>query len=102
MTTTVQEKKQISPEQFVEAASYLVILMGDEHNKLFDLEQVVANMKNNLLRDHDKVNKVTLIVQTSEEYKQMKKQQAFIKQIEETIRLAKLLGRMKMEEQKLN
>lgn len=102
LTTTVQEKKPISPQQFVEASAYLVILIGEEHSKLYDLEQKVSKMKVDLLEKHDKVNKVNLIMDASDEYKEAKKQKAFIGQIEEMVRLAKLLGRMKNDEQKLN
>lgn len=102
LTQTVQEKKPISPQQFVEAASYLVILMGEEHTKLYDMEQKVSKMKVDLLEKYDKVNKVNLIINASDEYKEMRKQHAFIGQITEMVRLAKLLGRMKSDEIKLN
>lgn len=102
LTNTVQEKIPISPQQFVEAAEYLVILIGDEHAKLYDLEQKVAQMKLDLLSTHDKVNKVNIIVEASDVYKEMKIQRARIEQIEETIRIAKLQARMKMDESKLN
>lgn len=102
LTTTVQEKKEIPPQQFVEAAQYLVILMGDEHRKLYELEQKVAKMKVELLTQHDKVNKVNLLVHATDEYKEMKMQQAKIKNIEEMIRVAKLMGKMKQSEMGLN
>jgi hypothetical protein len=102
MTTTVQSKQSIPPAQFVEAAQYLVILMSNETNKLYELEQKVAQMKVDLLKEHDKVNKVNLIVNATDEYKQMKIQQAKVKNIEETIRVAKLMGKMRQAEMGLN
>lgn len=102
MTDTVRSKKQIPPQQFVEAAQYMVILIGDEHEKLFNLEQQVAQMKRDLLEKHEKVNKVNILVQASDTYKEMRKQKALISQIEEAIRIAKLMGRMRDTELKLN
>lgn len=98
LTTTVRAKKQISPHQFVEAAQYMVILIGDEHDKLYKLEQEVAIMKRDLLSQHEKVNKVNIIVEASDLYREMKKQKSFIDQINEAIRVAKLMGRMKNDE----
>lgn len=102
LTNTVQEKKPISPQQFVEASAYLVILMGEEHAKLYDMEQKVAQIKLKYIELDKSVAEAKVRVETTEEYKEMKKQQAFIEQISEMVRLAKLLGRMKQDEQKLN
>jgi hypothetical protein len=98
LTTTVQSKMQISPQQFVEAAQYLVILVGDEHIKLYDLEQKVAQMKLEMLPSAKSVAEVKLRIEATDTYKEMRKQQARIKQIDEMIRVAKLLGRMKNDE----
>ena len=102
LTKTVESKQQISPAQFVEASQYLVILMGDEHTKLYDLEQKVAQMKLDMLPDCKSVAEVKLRIESTDTYKQMRTQQAFIKRIEEMIRIAKLMGRMKGDEMKLN
>ena len=59
-------------------------------------------MKVSLLKEYDKVNKVTLMVEASDEYREMKNQEARISNIEEYIRLAKLFGRLKSEELKNN
>lgn len=102
MTDTVRSKRPIPPQQFVEAAQYMVILIGDEHSKLYELEQKVAEMKRDLLDKHEKVNKVNILVEASDIYKEMKNQKALISQITEAIRIAKLMGRMKMDELKAN
>lgn len=96
------KRESINPSQFVEAATYMVILMGEEHEKLSLLKQNVAKMKMELLKEYDKVNKVTLIVEASDTYREMKNQEARISLIEEYVRLSKLMGRLKSEELKNN
>lgn len=102
LTDTVRSKKPISPFQFVEACEYMIILIGDEHTKLYDLQQKVAIMKRDLLEKEEKVNKVTIIVQASDLYKEMKIQESFIKQIEESARIGKIMARLKDNEMRLN
>lgn len=97
-----ENRESVSPSKFVEAGLYMAILMGEEHEKLSLLKQKVAKMKLELLPVHDKVNKVTLIVEASDEYREMKNQEGKMGQIEEFIRLSKLFGRLKSEELKNN
>lgn len=98
LTNQVQNKLPVSPQQYVESAAYLNILIGDEHDKLITLESDVAKMKQELLPNSKSVAEVKLKVEASDKYKEMRKQQAYIKQIEETIRISKLYARMKNEE----
>lgn len=102
MTSTVQNKETISPQRFVDAASYLTILIGDEHTKLYDLEQEVAKQKLELLQTSKSVAEAKVRVEALDVYKSMRKQQAYIVQITEIIRVAKLQARMAMDEMKLN
>jgi len=102
LTKTVESKQPISPAQFVEAASYLVILIGDEHSKLYNLEQKVSQMKLDLLPSAKSVAEVKIRIEATDTYKEMREQAAKIKQIDEMIRVAKLLGRMKGDELKGN
>lgn len=95
-------KEVIQPSQFVEAGLYMNILIGEEHEKLSLLKQQVAKIKLELLPQHDKVNKVELIVEASDIYRQMKNQEAKLKMIDEHIKIAKLFGRLKSEELKNN
>ena len=68
LKNATEKRASINPSQFVEAATYMVILMGEEHEKLSLLKQNIAKMKVALLKEHDKVNKVTLMVEASDEY----------------------------------
>lgn len=98
LTNQVQNKLPVSPQQYVESAAYLNILIGEEHDKLIDLENQVAKIRQELLPNCKSVAEVKVHVEAEEVYAQMRKQQAYIKQIEETIRISKLYARMKNEE----
>ena len=98
LTNQVETKQVISPQQYVEAAAYLNILIGDEHDKLISLESDVAKMKQGLLPNSKSVAEIKLKVEASGTYKNMRKQQAYVKRIEETIKISKLYARMKNEE----
>lgn len=102
LKNATESKKVIQPSQFVEAGLYMNILIGEEHEKLSLLKQKVAQMKLELLPLHDKVNKVELIVEASDTYREMKNQEAKLKMIDEHIKIAKLFGRLKSEELKNN
>lgn len=102
LRNATQKRESVNPSKFVEAATYMVILIGGEHEKLSLLKQKIARMKVDLLQEHDKVNKVTLIVEASDEYREMKNQESRISQIEEYVKLSKLMGRLKSEELKNN
>lgn len=78
LTNQVETKQVISPQQYVEAAAYLNILIGDEHDKLISLESDVAKMKQELLPVSKSVAEVKLKVEASETYKNMRKQQAYL------------------------
>lgn len=101
LKNATESKKVIQPSQFVEAGLYMNILIGEEHEKLSFLKQKVAKMKLDLLPQYNKVNKVELIVEASDDYREMKNQEAKIGQIQEYIRLSKLFSRMAAEEYKL-
>lgn len=97
LKSSVENKEALSPEAFVTAAQYLNVLLADEHDKLFDLESVVATLKLSFLSEDDKANvsKAKARVEALEEYKMMRKQKAKIGRIEEFIRIAKLQARLK-------
>lgn len=93
-----RSKEPIDPTQWVEGASKLVALMSDEHNKLFMLEQQVARQRVELIENGFTVAKARAFVEANEEYRTARMQKAKIDRILETIRLAKLRGRMAQDE----
>lgn len=94
----IREKVPTSPHEWVEAASYLNVLIEDEHDKLYNLEQTVAKMKAEYIKGDYSVAAATVLVETEDIYRDYRKQKARIGQIEEFIRIAKVQARLKNEE----
>lgn len=92
----VANKQVISPMDWVDASQYLNLFLSQEHDKLFELQQKVAQIKVDYL-NYDKctVAKAKLLAEATEEYKEMQRQKAKIGIIEELIRISKLQARMK-------
>jgi len=87
----IEEKKQISPEVWIETAEKLNMLESYEHDKLVELEQAYnqlidseaeVQVKKNLTAAEKKAK-------TSLTYVQFRKQELFIKRIDQAIALAK-------------
>lgn len=92
LAESVASKKVLNPELWVDAAFKLLVLLGDEHEKLETLRKAVAERKLNLMQGQDKrnVSAATLEVEATEEYREMKLQEHKVDRIEEFIRLAKI------------
>ena len=93
----VEHKKQLSPSVWVDASQKLNVLLADEHDLLFELQQQVAEIKIKHLESDDKANvsKAKLLTEVTNTYKEMQKQKAKVTRIEEFIRIAKLQARMR-------
>lgn len=94
----VEEKLPISPHAWVDGAQKLNVLLGDETDKLFDLQQQVAQERLKHIEAGDSVAKANVKVETTDIFKQMQKKKARVEQIEEMIRIAKLQARLKEAE----
>ena len=94
----VEAKQPIDAHTWVDAAQKLNVLIGDEHDKLFRLQQDVATIKVNFINGGDTVAKAKTKVESQEVYRLMQSQKAYIGQIEEMIRIAKLQARLKDNE----
>ena len=94
MRDNVESKTPISPSLFVDAAGKLVVLIGDENDKLFDLQQKVAMFKSNLIASGHSVAKANVESQALDDYKELCKQKAKVEQIWEFVRIAKLRARL--------
>ena len=95
---SVRQRHPIAPGVWVDSASKLNVLLGDEHAKLYDLQQTVAKMKMILVESGDSAVKASIKVEASDEYKEMLLQKAYIGRVEEHIRLSKLQARMAHDE----
>lgn len=94
----VEAKQPIDAHTWTDAAQKLNILIGDEHDNLFDFMQKVAKAKAEYIIKGDSVAKSKVIVEASDDYREMMKQRAKIGMIEEAIRIAKIQARLKDNE----
>lgn len=91
----VEQKLPIPPSLWLEAAMKLNVLIGDEHEKLFELEQIVAQKRMESIAEGDSVAKADAKVEATDEFRLMRRQKAYIGQIEEQIRIAKAQAKLK-------
>lgn len=94
----VAEKQSLSPHYWVEAAMFLNVLISEEHEKLWDLKQKVAEAKLEARKAVKYMTDAEAIVETTEVYKAMRMQEAKIEQVQELIRLGKLQARLTNDE----
>lgn len=94
----VKNKQFMSAHDWVNTAQKLNVLIGEEHDILFNLQQQIALVKNSCISEGKSVAACKVMVETSDTYKTMRKQEAKIKQVEEMIRIAKLQARLKDNE----
>lgn len=98
----VENKQPINPSLWVEASMKLNVLLGDEQNKLFDIQQQVADLRKLRIESGDTVSKAKVYIEATNEYKDMCKQRAKIERAVEMIRIAKLMSRMSLDEIRSN
>lgn len=96
----IQAKMPITPTQFIEASEYLNILIGNENDKLAELEQKVALARLQFMEaeENKSVAEAKVRIEATDIYKEMKKQKNKIAQIIEFIRLGKLHARIYSDE----
>ncbi len=93
----IESKLPIDPHLWMDGAMKLNVLLQGEQEKLFELEQKVAELKKILLEDDKTVAYAKTMVEASNECKEMKKQKAKIDRVIEFIRLAKQHSRTASE-----
>ena len=91
----VENREKLNPEAWVDGALALNLLVGDEHEKMVELQQKVAQMELEALQNSNSVAAAKLKVKSTDEYKEMRRQELLIKQVEEYIRIAKLQARIR-------
>lgn len=90
------EKKeaQFDSNFFVETALKLNLLLGDEQDKLAELDYKVANLESDIIKSQEKINvsQAKRIIRTNPIYVEYNKQFMKCKRIEEFIRIAKKMS----------
>ena len=95
---SIRNRDVIDAHQFVEAAADLNILKSTEDDRLYDLQQQVAQLKCQYLEQNATVAKSKLLVEATDTFKEYCRQKAKIERIEEFIRIAKIQARLKNNE----
>lgn len=96
-TEQVEQKNPIDPSTWVDGAQKLNVLIQGEQEKLFDMEQDVAKLRNLLLDSDESVAHAKSRIEATEEYKNARKQKAKVDRVIEMIRIAKLQSRTASE-----
>lgn len=90
------EHKTVSKEKLLDGAMKLSVLALDEVAILTEMEMQLAKKKVGMLETQDKrnVSEVELRIEATEEYRDMKRQKAFVDSIEEMIHTARLSAKL--------
>ena len=89
MQERVENKIPVDPSWWIDASSKLMVLIGDEHDKYYELEAFINRKKAELLENGESAPRATIFVEALPEHQQMRRQKAYIEQILEFVRLAK-------------
>lgn len=98
----VQARELLGPSDWMRAAHKLNVLISDETDKLFEMQQAIAKLNLERRNNGVKATEVKTRMEASDQYKQMKQQEVFVRQIEEFIRLAKKQATLKDNEMAFN
>jgi len=98
LTDVVETKRPIAPSAWIEISQKANILLGDESDKLFSLQQKIAQMKVDCMERGGTASKCKVVAEATDDFKEAQTIRAKIARIEEMIRLSKIQARMKDEE----
>lgn len=91
---SIEQKRPVDAHTWVDSAQKMVILVGDESSKLYDIQQKVAQLKVARIEQGDSVAKAKVYVEASDEYKEMKQQEAKIERVFESVRISKIQAKL--------
>lgn len=96
------KKEVVPPEKWLAGAVKLNILMGTEQEKLVELKHIVSKMKKQLLTQGNTAVYTNMVIDASDENREVKLLEARIINAKETIMLAKKFSTMSIELMKNN
>lgn len=99
-TKSVEDKQPIGAHEWLDGAMYLSILVQGEQEKYNEQQQQVAILRKTLLEDGKTVAFAKVMVEATEEYKQMLNQKVKIDRINQFIMLSKINSRLSSDIQK--
>mgnify|MGYP001599187751 CR=1 FL=1 len=95
-----REKQPIDAHVWLDGCSKLTVLLGDEQNALYLLQQKIAQKRLEFVESGDSVAKAKLKMETTDEYVQSRMLEAKIDRVTELIRISKLQARMSDDNQR--
>lgn len=98
LTEIVRMKQTIDHHEWVRMAQRVNILIGEERERLLDLQQLVNEEKLEQIKAGKTVSYAKIHVEAGNTYREYCKQKGLIEQCQELIRIAKLQARMVNEE----
>jgi hypothetical protein len=96
----VESKSPIAPELWLDGAMKCVALLGAEQDALYEMQGMLAIFRAELIASGDTAASAKIKTEANPMYTQMKKLEAKIERVYETVRLAKIRARMGQEEYK--
>lgn len=98
-----ENKEAVDPAFYLDASLKIMSLVGNETDKLYELEQSYAEYKASLMSDPEMTAaKAKMIAEASPVYTEIKKLNAKIERIYEIVRISKARSRLASEEFKGN
>ena len=104
LETAVETHEGLPAAKWLDAAQALIALLGNEHDKLYRLEQAVNKAKLEFLDSSEKISvaRAEIEVKATDLYREWRLQDSKIKRVEELIRVAKKQAGLKDNEYGLN
>lgn len=98
-----ENKVPVDPAAYVEAGLKIMSLVGNENDRLFELESEIANVKASLMEEPGMTAaKAKIKAEASPQFLEARKLKAKIETIYEIVRLSKVRSRMGQDEFKGN
>jgi len=91
-------KEPVDAHTWLDGVAKLLALIGNEQNKLFELENELAKIKMLAMESGDSVSKAKVRAEATETSLEVNKLKAKINRAFEICRVGKLMARMSMEE----
>lgn len=100
LKSNVEKREVVHPSWWVESAEMLNLLLADDQDKLFGLQQEIAKERYEILKSQTKrnVSEANLIVETTDKFREMRTLEAKIRRVQEQIKIAKIHGRLASDE----
>ncbi len=92
-TSQIENKLPIDSHLYLDAALKLNVLLQGEQEKLYDMEQEVAKLRKTLLESGKNSTYTKMMIEATDEYKEVKKQKAKIDRCISFMQLAKAYSR---------